>query len=159
MAERQDLVVQSEPISGSFNIQHGKKLDENGDEIIAEAQCYQDAVCYEVTNMYNSTDIIASGILYYCFAICTGIKAMYSWKLHLTRTGIRYTDVIKLCCCSYKHYFISLRDICDVQVKGREIMLTMNLGVEVSSLNITHVRNAEEFASAVKQQMAVIKNT
>ena len=34
MAEHQDLVVQIEPISGSFDIQHDKKLDENGDEIM-----------------------------------------------------------------------------------------------------------------------------
>lgn len=153
MAEHQ--VVQIEPTG----TQGGKKLDKNGDEIIAEAECYQDGVCYAVCSVYALDAISASGLLYYCFAICCGIKAMYSWKLYLTSTGIRYTDVIKLCCCSYKHYFISLSDINDIQVKGRTILLTMNLGVEVSSLSLTQVRNAEEFATAVKQQMAVSNST
>lgn len=148
-------VVQIEPTGGSLGIQRDKKLDVNGDEIIAEAECDHDAVCDEVCCMYTRTSyFIPSGLFYYCFAVCTGMNAMHSWRLHLTSTGIRYTDVMKLCCCSYDHHFISLGDISEVQVRGRTVLLTMKGGVEVSSLSITHVRNAREFASAVKRQMA-----
>ena len=151
MTEHQ--VIRSEPTGG----RRGKKVDKNGDEIIAEAECYRSGVFCAVCSVYREAGLsFTLPLVYYCIAACCGCKAAQSWKLYLTRTGIRYTDVIECCCCSFKDHFIPLSDIGEVQVVENTIRLKMHPGVEGYPLTLCHVLNAEEFASAVRGQMAIV---
>lgn len=144
-------MVHIEPTS---NTQRERKLDGNGDEIIAEGVCHRGGVIWGVFSIYTT---ILAGVVVLLIGLCCAVKAAYSWKLHLTSTGIWYTDVIRACSCLHKQHFIPLSDISDIQVQGKSIQLNFNADVVRKTTypaKLAHVQNAEEFAAAVKRQMA-----
>ncbi len=114
------VVVHIEPTGQAFSTQQERKLDENGDEIIAEGVCHRGGVIWGVCGIYT---VVLAGPVLLLIALCCAVKAAYSWKLHLTSTGIWYTDVIKTCNCLYKQHFIPLSDINDIEVQGKSILL------------------------------------
>ena len=137
------------------SVQRERKLDENGDEIIVEGVCQRSDVLCGVYGLYNTA---LAGIILLLIALCCAVKAAYSWKLHLTSAGIWYTDVIKTCFCLYKQHFIPLSDINDIQIEGKSILLKFNASVVNKKVaypsKLDYVHNAEEFAAAIRQQMA-----
>ena len=161
-------------MNDAYDRQQTLKLDENGEQIIAEALCKHNQVCLNVCQ--------ATGFFCFLSLICIpcglilgwyyGRKAADAWRLYLTPSGVHYSRKGGFCYTEEK--FIPLGDIEDVFVEERigDGASCISLKIKISRdklaeyvswcsrsvclvdyLDITEALNAPDFAEAIKKQM------
>ncbi len=143
-------------------------VDENGDQIILEAECNKNSLYRKICLIVVLTGSLFA--LVFClplfFIICCA--AVKRWRLYLTKRGVYYTSPGGFGCC-VDHWFIPFEDIQDIRVQAytkNNLVITVGpekvkefvhwcyrpLCYESDSMVLYHVKNADEFAEAVKRE-------
>ena len=170
------------PVSVHYQPPPPPLVDENGEIILAEGIRDGQRVCTQVCCTYILIAII-SILLLSPLLLVLGIyftyKALTSWRLYLTPTGVHYSSVGPFHC-NYKKMFIPLRDIQNVSIRttvhtrygvpvsthysvilkidpskfGDFITCGQRYGCSYSEgVELKGMENPHEFATAVAQQM------
>ncbi len=155
-------------MAAESSVEH-TSVDENGDEIILEAECSKYSVCNQLgwILVYGMAAALVS-VFFFPFCIIIYCATVKKWRLYLTKRGIYHTRPGGFGCC-VDHWFIPIEDIQNIQVQAHatnQLLITVGpekvkefihwcnrpLCFEADSLILTHVKNADQFAESVKRE-------
>ncbi len=155
-------------MAAESSVEH-TSVDENGDEIILEVECSKYSVCSQLgwLLVYGMAAALVS-VFFFPFCIIIYCATVKKWRLYLTKRGIYHTRPGGFGCC-VDHWFIPIEDIQNIQVPTsatNKNKLLITVGPEkvkefihwynrplifiADCLILTHVKNADQFAEAVK---------
>lgn len=143
--------------------------DQDGEEIVFKGLCSRCGVCWDVFWhwMFILVPFVVGIVIGCPIATCCGIKAIKEWRLHVTRTSVKYKSPTGIGCCD-KNWVIPFCDIEDIFVcRGtNDVWVRMDtrkvdayLGCwnkplcKKNCLVLSNVSNGHEFVTAVKRQM------
>jgi hypothetical protein len=173
-AQQQAIQMQPQRQKQNPNFQETQIMyDQDGEEIIFEGVCYSCGVCWDVCWLWMFVLVpVIVGILFGVpISVCCGIKAIKNWKLHVTRTSIKYRKPTGICC--ETNVVIPFRDIKDIFVSNscgtKDVLVRMDprkineyLGcwnkpmcMKLDCLVLSNVTNGHDLVEVVKRQIAL----
>ena len=171
--DHQVVTIEPQQLQQATNFATGN-VDENGEQIIMEGVCHRSSMFSDIIWAMVVVSLTGLGMLLAIpIGLCCACAAVKAWRLYLTRNAIHYRHMGL--CFSCRTFIIPLSYVKDIKIEfgTKNVLLLMDRSnayefitcgerpmywfccpPENCYVTLKSVANCEEFANAVKREIA-----